>query len=496
MTIDLTVTVLNEPGLEFSNGTLHQEPKVGLMQSGPYSLRYGTDFPSSVRLGFVGPPEMIESGRNWFERCRAGILSGKANRRRHPDFPPFEEVFHSPMEMQDRWISELRQKDLVSVLSRSGHLQFEGLLNLYAESVSTLSDREFGPNVIICSLSDDLLEQFSTTGQPPKNSSRRRHSRRSARSASQQLGFSEVSETFGAGESDYKLQRNFRRSLKAAVMEFDVPIQLAHNGLFNDREDGDDPATKAWDVCEAIFYKAGGIPWRLSGIAPHVCFVGISFHHLRTERRHVVYSSCAQAFSTDIEGFVLRGERIEWDKDLGRTPHLNDEQAFRMGNAILSEYRSRTGRDPLRIVVHKKSKFNEREKDGFSKAWSRVPKHEFITIYPSRFRLLPQGDYPPRRGTLVDLGGTQHLYTTGFFEPWGSYPGPHIPEPLEVRFESDNEDRERACQETLGLTKMNFNSASPFEWAPVTTRMAQEVGLIMAELSDDRKPETSYRFYM
>ena len=496
MAVELAVRVLDEPALEFSDGKLHQEPKVGLIAGGPYSLRYGKDFPSSVRLGFVGPSEMIDAGRNWFDRCRRGLLSGKPNRRRHPDFPAFKEVFRSPLEMSDRWTVEIGQRELGSALSRPPHLQFEGLLDLYAGGVSTLADREFGPNVIVCSLTDELFEQFSTQGETsPRRRRRARTGRGAANTLHQQLQFDNMGPA-DSGGADSPLHRNFRRGLKAKAMEWGVPIQLAHNRLFQDREDGDDPATKAWDICVAMFYKAGGIPWRLSGFAPHVCFVGISFHRLRTERDHVVYASCAQAFSTDTEGFVLRGDKIDWDEDLGRNPHLNHGQALRMGNAVLAEYRNRTGRDPLRMVIHKQSKFDEQEKDGFSAACDRIPSHEFISLYSSDFRLLPQGDYPPRRGTVINIEGSQHLYTTGFFEPWGSYPGPHIPGPMEVRFDSKSEDEERSCQEILGLTKMNFNSASPFEWAPITTRMAREVGLIMTEVEDDKSPEMSYRFYM
>ena len=496
MSVELTVRVLGEPDLEFANGRMRQEPKVGLEESGPYSLRYGNDFPSSVRIGFVGPREMIDAGRNWFARCQQGILSGKENRRRHPDFPPFEEVFHCPLEMQDRWTVELGQRDLISVLTSRRDQQFQGMLNLYAGAVSTLADRQFGPNVVICSLSDELLDKFSAEGQVHKRTRRRGQGAAGAGRTSGQLSFFDQVDMPDSEGVDSLVYRDFRRSLKAKAMDYGTPIQLAHNRLFRDREDGDDPATKAWDICSAVFYKAGGIPWRLSGGAPHVCFVGISFHHLRTERNHVVYSSCAQAFSTDTEGFVLRGDSIDWDADLGLSPHLNQEQAFRMGNAILAEYRNRTGRDPLRLVVHKRSKFDQQEKDGLTAAWNRVPRHEFLTLYPSDFRLLPQGDYPPRRGTLIKAEGTRHLYTTGFFEPWGSYPGPHIPAPVEVRFESETEDEEWACQEILGLTKMNFNSASPFEWSPITTRMAREVGLIMAEVRDDKTPEMSYRYYM
>ena len=459
-------------------------------------MRYGKDFPSSVRVGFVGPAGMIDAGRNWFERCQKGILSAKANRRRHPDFPPFQAAFHCPLEMHDRWTIEIDERDLISVLTLSGHLQFEGMVNLYTDRVATLANREFGPNVVVCSLSDELLGQFSTYGQVKRRT--RRWARTDRRSGNEpgQLSLFDNSEVLASHRPDSLSFRNFRRSLKAKAMDCGVPIQLAHNKLFRDREDGDDPATKAWDICGAIYYKAEGIPWRLSGIAPQVCFVGISFHHLRTEKNHLVYSSCAQAFSTDTEGFVLRGDSIDWDENWGLSPHLNEDQAFEMGKAILTEYRNRTGRDPLRLVVHKQSKFNRQEKDGFTAAWTRVPTHEFITIFPSHFRLLPQGDYPPRRGTLINVDGAYHLYTTGFFEPWGSYPGPHIPQPTEVRFDSENEHEERACREILGLTKMNFNSSSPFERSPITTRMAREVGLIMAEVEDDKVPEMSYRYYM
>ncbi len=496
MAIDLVVQVLEEPALEFANGELSVEPRVGLAEAGPYSLRYGKDFPSSVRVGFVGSAGMIDAGRTWFERCQEGIFTGNANRRRHPDFPPFQNVFHCPLEMQDRWTIEIEERDLIPVLTRPGHQQFEGMVRLYADRVATLANREFGPNVVVCSLSDELLEQFRTYGQIENRNQRRGRAGPKQGNGLGQLSLFDTSELLDSHRPDSLLFRNFRRSLKARAMNFGVPIQLAHNKLFKDREDGDDPATKAWDICGAIFYKAGGIPWRLSGIAPHVCFVGISFHHLRTESNHLVYSSCAQAFSTDTEGFVLRGDSIDWDEDWGLSPHLNEDQAFRMGNAILTEYRNRTGRDPLRLVVHKQSRFDRQEKDGFTAAWNRVPAHEFTTLYPSQFRLLPHGDYPPRRGTLIDVEGTYHLYTTGFFEPWGSYPGPHIPAPIEVRFDSNNERDERACQEILGLTKMNFNSSSPFEWSPITTRMAREVGLIMAEIEDDEIPEMSYRYYM
>ena len=82
MTIALKVSVLPEPYLQFGDGNEHHEPRTGLTQSGPFSLRYGNDIPGSVRLGFIGTPELLDAGRTWFQRCQEGIQTKKSNRRR------------------------------------------------------------------------------------------------------------------------------------------------------------------------------------------------------------------------------------------------------------------------------------------------------------------------------------------------------------------------------------------------------------------------------
>ena len=492
--LEMKVKVLEEPSLEFGGATVAAEPKEGLTTGGPFSLRYNPPYPSSVRLGMVGNSEMIDKAMEWFGKCKTGILTEKPNRRRHPDFPSFQEVFRTPLEMEDRWITEVRERDLGKALSRPEGERFNALLELYDEHIGRTAEREMGPNVIICSLPQELLDKYRVSN---KGKAIRRRRRRSVVNKDEyQLGMFEGSDWGKDPGPDSDTSRDFRRALKARAMLHRVPTQLAHDHLFITAPGGDDPATKAWDVCTACFYKAGGIPWRMSHQDPHVCYVGVSFHRLGVADKNVVYSSTAQAFSTDIEGFVLRGEQIDWDGTNGRIPHLDERQAFNLGNEILSEYRRRSGRDPLRITLHKTSKFSEGEKEGFRDAWRTIPQKEYIVLYNTNFRLLSEGDYPPRRGTKVEINGTHYLYTTGFFEPWSSYPGPHVPSPMEIRIESNGGNMERSCKEILALTKMNFNSATPSEWSPITTRMAKEVGLILGEIEEGRTPETSYRFYM
>src|SRR5215211_4117487 len=76
------------------------------------------------------------------------------------------------------------------------------------------------------------------------------------------------------------LRRDFRRALKAVAMRTSIPIQLVTPNLWDEGRRNQDPATRAWNLSVALFYKAGGIPWRVATAHDDTCFVGISFHHL------------------------------------------------------------------------------------------------------------------------------------------------------------------------------------------------------------------------
>jgi argonaute-like protein implicated in RNA metabolism and viral defense len=83
----------------------------------------------------------------------------------------------------------------------------------------------------------------------------------------------------------------------------------------------------------------------------------------------------------------------------------------------------------------------------------------------------------------------------GFMRWWREYPGPHIPAPVEIGAAGVTDLRERA-REILALTKMNWNSSEGVSRYPVTLSFAKKVGEIMAELSEGKSPNPSYRFYM
>jgi hypothetical protein len=272
------------------------------------------------------------------------------------------------------------------------------------------------------------------------------------------------------------LKRDLRHALKARALRNRLPIQLVKDALLEDSTRNQDPATRAWNFSVGLYYKAGGVPWRLPPTGPDTCFVGISFHHFRTTHRAIVRSSLAQAFSSDGEGFAIRGEGVPVESDQGRNVHLSERQAFELAKNVLAEYELRTGGAPLRVVLHKTSYFDEAERVGFEAALRDIRIVTMVTLVPSLFRLLRYGAYPPKVGTVCTINASRSfLFTSGFMPELGTYPGKHVPQPFEVR-SLGPEGPVAAAQDVLNLTRMNWNTADIRGKWPVSLSFARRVG--------------------
>ena len=490
MPLNIEVSEIKSPSLEFGAEGDYIDPRLGLLHAGPFSLRFGKSHKSEVRVGIVGPDAMIRSTRQWFERCLGPIRAVKASPM-YVNFPGFENAFQSSLVMDPAWIHRI-DRELTRALSKSGLMRFESAVAAYSDAVGVVS-RSHRVDLVLCCLPPEIIAGCRTVSRSLTPAERARLRVEKRREDSGQLVLCDIWNS--DPDPEELLQRDFRRALKAAVMAHRTPIQIVTNNLLSDETAHQDAATRAWNSNVAIFYKAGGLPWRLRLEGPETCFVGLSFHHLRTSRRHLVYSSVAQAFSTDGDGFALRGESVERpDFASGRFLHLSERQAASLGCRIVTAYRDRTGREPARIVLHKTTQFNDDERRGFLNAFAAIPITEFVNIVQSDSRLVQRSAYPPKRGTLCQINGSAFLFTTGFIPEWNTYPGVHVPVPVRIRTDR-GVDRMRAAVELLGLARMNWNSAFDTTGSPITLRFAREVGGIMAELLD-REPEPSYRFYM
>jgi len=497
MAIKIDISEILEPQLEFGGPGTFTDPKTGLINAGPFDLLFGAAHRKEIRLGIVGPKVMNERAVTWFNRCKGMLASGMSNSTQYPNFLGFSGIFRSELLTSPLWTVDLNEDGLSNALNeKSSKKCFEDVLELYAVGFKKLATAEVGkPDVIICCLPDGVLDRcWSIKNTLSFQEKKILVSLKKKQSSGQLSLFEDIEEEI----SEDLERRDFRRALKAKAMLERIPIQIVTDRVLLDAVNGQDPATRAWHICVSIYYKAGGIPWRLKAEGPETCFVGISFYHLKTNLRHLVKSCIAQGFSSEGEGFALRGVSIPPDKSQKRDVHLSEEQAFYMGTRILAEYHDRTGVYPLRMVIHKSSWYNDDEVSGFKQAFKNIPVVELINLMQTDFRLVNYGSYPPKRGTLCTINDSAYyLFNTGFMPSLGTYPGPHIPRPLEIR-SNEPFDVYRTAKDIMSLTRMNWNTSSITGGQPVTLFFSRQVGGIMSEYgeSNPTEPPSSFRYYI
>lgn len=499
MPLDLSILELSPPKLQFGGASTHSDPKAGLMAAGPFDLRFGSARKDHVHVGIIGPADQVAAADRWLERCAREIPAlGEPTSLRRP-FPGFSDAFHktivSPPTSSIIFSMEKGQ-ELAHALEGDAYNALQRVVDIYADAHARLASRDLNrPDVVLVCIPDEILAKVSSVERKASDDERRRARELRRVRSSNQLDLFDMLDEVEQTPEDF-LTRDLRLALKARALRQRLPIQLVTEALLSDTARNQDPATRAWNFSVGLYYKAGGVPWRLPPNGPDTCFVGISFHHFRTTRRAIVRSSLAQAFSSDGEGFAIRGEGVPIEPDQGRNVHLSEQQAFELAKNVLAEYELRTGGAPLRVVLHKTSYFDSAEQAGFVAALRETPIVSMVTLVPSLFRLLRYGAYPPKVGTVCTVNEDRSfLFTSGFMPELGTYPGPHVPQPFEVRCVGA-ESAIEAAQDVLNLTRMNWNSADIRGKWPVSLSFSRRVGGILDEYGDDDLTETSFRYFV
>jgi len=466
-----------EPHLRFANGD-HICPRRGITAYGAFDRSMGTRR-TDVILGSVGSATCNEALNRWVVKC-AGEIPGDPKSRQpnlRVEFPGmnlghgFDAMLKFSQDLT-RTIKKSEIDEIVAIEDRRDRLT--KAIDLYYEHVKFLAQNR-PVDVIVCVVPDALFKVVATNERVP------------------------AEETLEASV-EIPAELNFRRALKARAMHLGKPLQLIRAASLESNKQGQqDDATKAWNFCTALYYKAGPrVPWKLEADEnrPTSCAVGIAFY--RSRDRQVLNTSLAQIFDELGNGLILRGTPIDMSRD-DRVPHLSANQAYDLLTAALNEYRVALRAYPARIVVHKSSNFSANEVDGLTRAARdlRIDTVDLVTVMDSKLRVFREGQYPPYRGTRVEMDEHRHiLYTRGSVWYYQTYTGLYIPQPIELRIVRSEESPSFIAKEILGLTKMNWNNTQFDGKYPVTLGCARKVGEIMKYLEEEDSPQIRYGFYM
>jgi hypothetical protein len=294
----MKVGFLHEPELEFGAGR-HIDIKFGLMNYGPLDFDNPLA-PKKIKLGIVGTPETIEGVVKWLEKCRAGIAAKTSKRPNlFPCFPGFGEGMHLCADFVldsqlHRPIPQSRFDDLCQNPKTDEVLQ--EIAQLYLDELEYLAQKTTA-EVFLCAYPFVLVKFVDQDEDDVVSDADDSDEEQSAQAIPSKLILHDL--------------------LKAQAMRFRKPIQIIRPATYDERKrlrqkrpsggkrELQDEATRIWNLYTALYYKAGGIPWRLVRDPSQLsaCYIGVSFYKTLDETK--LLTSTAQVFNERGEGMVL-----------------------------------------------------------------------------------------------------------------------------------------------------------------------------------------------
>ncbi|WP_406391165.1 hypothetical protein OG806_07200 [Streptomyces sp. NBC_00882] len=479
--------MLHEPELEFRAGNRHIDPRYGISVFGPADADSPTG-PRQIPIALVGPARAVDGIRSWLRRCQDQIEAKETKpgqENLHQPFPGFsaDSPFGAELVFDDALVREIPERHLRRLARADTASATADAVEIYADAARSLA--ETGRcRVIICARPEELQDRED----PPPS----------------EEATSDREDDQGMREAGV----DFHDLLKATALTLAAPLQLMRKETWTGipaRTSGratrplQDEATRAWNLHTALYYKAGGTPWRMQRHSSDLatCYVGVSFY--RTASGQELHTAVAQVFNERGDGVVVRGGTAQISKS-DRQPHLALSDARQLLLDALADYRTTHGHQPARIVIHKSSNFTSGEIDGFHEAADLRDIDHVDLLWIQRRgapHLYRTGQLPPLRGTSAQLDARSLLlYTRGSVPYFHTYPGLYVPQPLLIRSVTPGTDLQTAGTDILALSKMNWNNAQLDERDPLTLRTAYRVGSILKHVPIESRIATRYAYYM
>lgn len=499
------LTHIPEPKLTFGYKQKMEDPRDGLTLFGPFSRdRYS----GQVNVGIIGPNEQRKYIRNYLRKIHQPVVNLERDIAR-PYFPGLEATFNISINFSAVQEIEVPRSQIDEYLKYTdGHQRVFNLTDLYAEKLKKYCDEEHAPVTVWFVVIPDEIYQYGRPKSriPESDNNVRVGLRREERTSKQLFLLDELNELKKA----YEFEVNFHNQLKAKLLNERVVTQLirestiAYDSLWENADkieyERRFDTAKAWNISTTLYYKAGGIPWKLGEVRKNVCYLGLVYKVIELSADKNNACCAAQMFLDSGDGMVFRGNLGPWYNPNTREFHIGKNDARDLLTKSLESFRekSETGDYPEEMFIHAKTYFNDEEWDGFCEA--AKDKSTVIGVRvrdDSAFKLYRDFSYCVPRGTTLILSeNLAYLWTKGYIPRLQTQLGLETPNPLSIEITRGERDIETVCKDILALTKLNYNACIYADGSPVTLRFADSIGDVLTAGKSIESGVLSFRHYI
>jgi len=502
--IEPILKYIDEPLLTFNSNQKAIDPRDGLMLFGPFDQM---KIRGIKNIGVIGTKHLRSKMILYLKKIHSPVFNLDSNIAR-PNFPGLEPIFGISVNFNNIVQIDIKPDDIDKYLKYTdSHQRVHNWVNLYVNPLVAYTEKEEMPVDVWFVVIPESIYQFGRPNSKiPKSDENVNVGLKKLERNSAQLDLFHQEEKDLLREA-YEFEVNFHNQLKAKILSSKIVTQIireskiAYEDMFTQKQIDEErkfDTAKAWNISNTLYYKLGGLPWKLGDVRDGVCYLGLVYKKIESDSKNKNACCAAQMFLDSGDGMVFRGNVGPWWNPKNKEFHLSEKDAFEIISQSMESYYSRFGNYPQEIFIHAKTYFDDVEWRGFEEAVKGKSQIIGVRIREnSTFKLYRGFSYCVPRGTILQYDDSKALlWTKGFIPRFKTQIGLETPNPVDIAITRGNADIDIVCKDILSLTKLNYNACIYGDGVPVTLKFADSIGEILTAGKDIKTGVLPFKHYI